>query len=262
MGGVVHLVIAPRAVLTEVGQRRVDQRPVARDGPVVEAVRTQRSRRRAFEEDVSPGQQLPEEVLRRLAADVEGDALLAGVVPPVVEAAVGIDLVVDEGAAPPSRTATGRLDLDHPRAAVGQELARPLVAAIGEFDHGEALVHPAHVRLSPLCAPIPLARRPTLFQVSTRRRLFSSTASGHMSTPWRGTDPRREQQHGASECCDPARESARCASSSGNAPVGVARVRPKSPMRTRTRGCGTQSVSLVSSGRTGSNRRRPASEVS
>src|SRR5262245_14105722 len=39
------------------------------------------------------------------------------------------------------------LDLDHPRAAVGEELARPLVAAIGQLDHGESVVHATHLRL-------------------------------------------------------------------------------------------------------------------
>src|SRR5204863_1873406 len=100
MGGVVHLIVAPGAVLSEVGQRRVDQRAVARERTVVEAARTQRPRHGAFDEDVSAGQQSPEQVLSRLTVDVESYALLAGVVPPVVETAVGIDLVVDERPAP------------------------------------------------------------------------------------------------------------------------------------------------------------------
>src|SRR5262249_1745140 len=99
-------------------------------------------------------------------ANVEDDALLAGVVPPVVEAAVGVDLVVDEGAAPPSGTAAGWLHLDHPSAAVRQKLARPLILAVGQLDHGESVVDTAH-RHPPLRgAAAPRVRRPTLFQVS------------------------------------------------------------------------------------------------
>ena len=82
-----------------------------------------------------------------LAANVEDDALLSGVVPPVVQAAVGIDHVVDEGPAPACRAPAGWLDLDHARASVGQELARPLVAAIGKLDDREAVVHSPHICL-------------------------------------------------------------------------------------------------------------------
>src|SRR5258705_123750 len=119
----------------------------ARDRAVVETIRTQRPRRRALEEDIGAGQQAAQQILSRRATDIESHALLAGVVPPVVETAVGIDRVVDEGAAPAPRASRRRLDLDHARAAVGQELARPLVAAIGQLDHGESVVHAIHLRL-------------------------------------------------------------------------------------------------------------------
>ena len=44
-------------------------------------------------------------------------------------------------------TAVDGLALDHARAAVRQELARPLVTAIRKLDHREAFVNPAHVLL-------------------------------------------------------------------------------------------------------------------
>src|SRR5262249_55252168 len=88
-----------------------------------------------------------EQLLSRLTADVEAHALLAGVVPPVVQTAIRVDLVVNERTAPPSRAPRGRLDLDHSRAAVGQELARPLVAAIGQLDHRATVVHATHLAL-------------------------------------------------------------------------------------------------------------------
>src|SRR5262249_27077061 len=41
-------------------------------------------------------------------------------------------------------TASERLDLHHARAAIREELARPLVTAIGKLNHREAVVHPVH----------------------------------------------------------------------------------------------------------------------
>ena len=115
------------------------------------------------------GQEAPEQVLPGLTRDVEGDALLAGVVPPIVETAVGIDPVVDKGAAPAPRASRRRLDLDHARAAVGQELARPLVAAIGQLDHGESVVHAIHLRL------LTSSRRVSTFGIAGLTRCSSNS---------------------------------------------------------------------------------------
>jgi len=53
--------------------------------------------------------------------------------------------VCRRGAATTPRASRRRLDLDHARAAVGQELARPLVAAIGQLRPGESVVHAIHL---------------------------------------------------------------------------------------------------------------------
>src|SRR5262249_24595821 len=116
------------------------------------------------------------DVLRRLSRDVERDALLAGVVPPVIEAAIGVALVVDERAAPPPRTAIRRLDLDHPGASVGEQLARPLVAAIRQLDHREAVVHPAHLSASSVNASVIAGG------ASPRHRSKTSRESGQKTT--------------------------------------------------------------------------------
>ena len=78
----------------------------------------ERAGRRAFEKHIGTRQQLAQHILRRLAREVERDTLLAGVVPPVVEAVVGVGLVLHERPAPAAGTAIDRLDLDHARAAI------------------------------------------------------------------------------------------------------------------------------------------------
>src|SRR5262249_21506170 len=145
--------------LTEVGQRRVDEPAAPGHGGVVEAVRRERARSRALEEDVGASQQPAQQVLPRRAAGVAGAALLAGVVPPAIETAVRLDRVLHEPAAPPPWAARRRLHLDHPRATVGEELARPLVLPIGQLDHGETVVDAAHrhppSRFAPYSARVP-----------------------------------------------------------------------------------------------------------
>src|SRR5262249_28000581 len=124
---------------------------------------------RALDEDVRAGQELPEQVLTRLAADVHCHALLAGVVPPVIEAAVGVDRILGERAAPASGAPARRLDLDDPRAAVGEQLARELVPPIRQLDHGESVVDAIHVvRRS-------VTRAPKRGAVVSKRNIMFST---------------------------------------------------------------------------------------
>src|SRR5690606_11046016 len=101
--------------------------------------------RRALEEYVGARDERSREILRRLALQIERDALLARVVPPVVEAAVGIGLVAGERTAPAARAPVQGLDLYDARTPIREQLARPLVAAVGKLDHREALVHCAHL---------------------------------------------------------------------------------------------------------------------
>src|SRR5262249_33063465 len=128
----------------------------------------------AFEKHIGTRQQLAQHILRRLAREVEHDTLLAGVVKPVVEAVVGVGFVLYKRPGPAAGTAIDRLDLNHTRAAIREELARPLVTAIGKLNHREAFVHPAHAPPCFRCA----ATAPT--QCGTLRNHANdiSTAAG------------------------------------------------------------------------------------
>ncbi len=147
MGRVVHLQITPWPILPEVGERGVDQRAVACAGAIVKPLFRQRPRRRTLKKNVGTHQQLAQQILRRLAFDIERNALLTSVVPPVIEAIIRIDSVIHKGAAPAAGTAVDRLDLDHACAAIRQQLPGPLVAAIGKLDHRQTFINPTHALL-------------------------------------------------------------------------------------------------------------------
>src|SRR5215469_10750561 len=144
MGDIVRDIVTPGTVLAEVGERGVDQVAVRCGGIIAEAEIRERPWRRALQEDVRFRQQLLQQIAACRPCDVDCRTLLAGVIPPVVDAKVRVGLVVSKRAAPAARTTRDRLDLDDSGATVRQQFTCPLITAIGQLDHRETLVDARH----------------------------------------------------------------------------------------------------------------------
>src|ERR1051325_9250927 len=144
MGDIVRDIVTPGTVLAEVGERGVDQVAVRCGGIIAQAEIRERPWRRALQEDVRFRQQLLQQIAACRPCDVDCRTLLAGVIPPVVDAKVRVGLVVSKRAAPAARTTRDRLDLDDSGAAVRQQFTCPLITAIGQLDHCETLVDARH----------------------------------------------------------------------------------------------------------------------
>src|ERR1700755_3606246 len=144
MGGIIRDIVTPGTVLAEVGERGIDQGAVRCRRLIAKTELRECPWRRALQENVGLRQQLLQQIAAWRPCDVDGRTLLAGVIPPVVDAKVRVGLVVSKRAAPAARTTRDRLDLDDAGATVRQQFTCPLITAIGQLDHRETLVDARH----------------------------------------------------------------------------------------------------------------------
>ena len=99
--------------------------------------RVELAERQRVDEHVRAGDEAAEQGAAVLGRHVQGDAALAGVVVPEVEAALGVRHILVERADLALGGAAGRLDLDHVGALVGHELRGPLADLAPNLDHAQ-----------------------------------------------------------------------------------------------------------------------------
>ena len=76
---------------------------------------------------------------------IDCEALFAGVVPSIVNTAVGVRFVIDKRSAPAPRAPCHGFYLDDAGAAIAEHLACPLIAAIRQFNDRQAIVDASHL---------------------------------------------------------------------------------------------------------------------
>ena len=129
-----------RSTLPERADRGVDERGIERAQILVaEPDRAERARLERLHEHVGAARELAQPRAVGLVVEVEYDAALADGVDGPVQRAVELALAaVHERRMAPRGVATGRLDLDHLGAHVGEQPAGNLAVAGGEVEHANA----------------------------------------------------------------------------------------------------------------------------
>ena len=130
--------LRPRAVLAERRDAQHNQPRVGvgqQDG-IEEALRRGL---RGLQHDVGLRGEAEEEVESVVVGEVERERALVGVVVPPEEGALRPGQVVEEGADSARRVARGRLDFDHIRAQIGQQLAGVLAEGVAQVEHPRAV---------------------------------------------------------------------------------------------------------------------------
>ena len=135
-----HLEIAVRSGLSEGRQGDDDDvllylRQVIVSQPKAGEV----SGRKALQHQVELPNETLEQVLAVGGGQIEGDASLAGVVGPPVEALLGVGIVAVERGNVARGVAFGRLDLDHVGAHVAQNLTGQLPLGVGEIENAKLI---------------------------------------------------------------------------------------------------------------------------
>ena len=173
-----------RAVLPERRDRDEHQPWVELRQPLVaEAEPVHLPRRGGLQDDVGRRREALEAGAAGRGLQIKNDAALIGVVGEPVQPLLGVGVVVDEGRPAAGRVAAGRLDLDHIRAEVGEELAAGLSRLARQVqhavrrEHAVVLVHHPFLDWrdgrAPLIDPRPVSSGALACETSRRNTMLS-----------------------------------------------------------------------------------------